>query len=116
MQPLVEGVTLEEQARVVAETTVDAVPESIAKFANLDRCQTPQESVVGQRDVILHSVYECQRGRLESYIIEGGGHNWPGTELKIAENLQVNAEQFLGYTSMELPASQLIWDFFRSTQ
>ncbi|MBP7930190.1 MAG: prolyl oligopeptidase family serine peptidase [Acidimicrobiia bacterium] len=116
MQPLVEGVTLEEQAKVLAETTVDAVPESIAKFANLDRCQTPQESVVGQRDVILHSVYECQRGRLESYIIEGGGHNWPGTELKIAENLQVNAEQFLGYTSMELPASQLIWDFFRSTQ
>ena len=111
-QPLVEGVPLDEQQQVLEETTAQDVSTTIDDFAQLDRCTGPDESIVGVNDIILHSVYQCERGRLESYIIEGGGHTWPGTELKLGDNLQIDAEQFLGYTTLELPASEIIWDFF----
>lgn len=38
------------------------------------------------------------------YVIDGGGHTWPGRDV---------APAFLGKCARNLPANQLIWEFFR---
>jgi polyhydroxybutyrate depolymerase len=40
------------------------------------------------------------------YVIEGGGHTWPG-------GIQYLPERFVGKTSRQMDASQVIWDFFQ---
>lgn len=39
-------------------------------------------------------------------IVEGGGHTWPG-------GFQYLPERFIGRTTREIDANQVIWDFFR---
>ena len=41
------------------------------------------------------------------YVIEGGGHTWPGA-LELA-----SMTELCGATSQDIDASQLIWDFFQ---
>lgn len=41
-----------------------------------------------------------------SYVIEGGGHTWPGGIAYLPERL-------IGRTSRQMDASQVIWDFFQ---
>lgn len=41
-----------------------------------------------------------------SYVIEGGGHTWPG-------GLAYLPERMIGRTSRQMDASQVIWDFFQ---
>lgn len=43
---------------------------------------------------------------VEVYIIEGGGHTWPG-------GWQYLREEIIGTTSRDIEASQVIWEFFR---
>lgn len=40
------------------------------------------------------------------YIVEGGGHTWPGAN-------QYLPERVIGRTSMDLNGSEVIWDFFK---
>ena len=53
--------------------------------------------------VLFRQFEDCdERGALEVYLIEGGGHTWPGVQLLTG----------LGPTNMDIEASQVIWDFF----
>jgi polyhydroxybutyrate depolymerase len=70
------------------------VEKSIAHWANLDGCaDSPQ---VEQTAVFTHTTYtSCQSGSaVELYAVKGIGHSWPS--------------QYV------VPASQLIWDFFKA--
>ena len=40
------------------------------------------------------------------YIIEGGGHTWPG-------GYQYFNERLIGKTSRDMDANRVIWDFFK---
>jgi polyhydroxybutyrate depolymerase len=40
------------------------------------------------------------------YVIEGGGHTWPG-------GMPYLPERFIGKTSRQMDASEVIWDFFQ---
>ena len=49
------------------------------------------------------------RGSVSLIVIEGGGHTWPG-------GFQYLPERFIGRTTREIDANQVIWDFFRRFQ
>jgi polyhydroxybutyrate depolymerase len=87
---------------------------SAALWANLLRCAPrpavialPDRSADGTR--VLHERYACgARGAaLERYVIEGGGHTWPGGKQYLPRTV-------IGQTSREIDASETIWRFFAS--
>ncbi len=49
----------------------------------------------------------CQEGaEVVLYVVEGGGHTWPG-------GIQYLPERIIGKTSQQMDASQAIWEFFQ---
>jgi len=48
-----------------------------------------------------------ERGALELYTINGGGHTWPG-------GWQYLGERLVGKTSRDINACHIIWDFFKN--
>ena len=48
-------------------------------------------------------------GSVSLIVVEGGGHTWPG-------GFQYLPERFIGRTTREIDANQVIWDFFRQVQ
>ena len=60
---------------------------------------------------ITKFTYDCPASaEVEFYSIENGGHAWPGSEFSRA------IEAAVGYTTLAINATDLIWDFFRSHQ
>ena len=55
---------------------------------------------------IFRVSYPCPTAPIELYRIEGGGHAWPGS----AFSRQI--EPAVGYTTFEIRATDLIWEFF----
>lgn len=56
----------------------DGVEDSLARWAAHDGCRSqPAESTVAD-DVRLRTWAACDGSRLEAYIVDGGGHTWPG--------------------------------------
>jgi polyhydroxybutyrate depolymerase len=76
------------------QTTFPAVEDTISMWAKLDGC-TGSPQVEPQGTIGTHTVYSsCNNGSaVELYLLDGLGNNWPS--------------QYV------LPASQLIWDFFK---
>ena len=55
-------------------------------------------------DVVLESYTDCEdNADVLLYVIEGGGHTWPGTDVNL---------DLLGETTQSIKASELIWSFF----
>ena len=55
-------------------------------------------------DIVLESYANCDEGAdVELYVIEGGGHTWPGAAPEMPE---------MGKTTHSISASELIWAFF----
>jgi len=86
--------------------TVPAAPASMAGWAAHDKCAPqPQEQSLGS-EVTLRQWTGCQpAGDVRFYIINGGGHTWPGAA--------VNAS-FLGKTTHQINASETLWAFFQA--
>ncbi len=55
---------------------------------------------------VTRKVYAAKQGGADVvlYIIDGGGHTWPGHEMPV---------KFLGKTTKQISANDLIWDFFQ---
>ncbi len=77
------------------KTTFPAVEDTIAMWAKLDGCSGAPK-VEPQGTIGTHTTYSgCKDGSaVELYVIDGLGNNWPS--------------QYV------LPASQIIWDFFKA--
>jgi polyhydroxybutyrate depolymerase len=97
----------DELARVVKFKSVD---DSIQTWVKLNGCTA--EPVVSelpaQRDKykVTCKTYNHGRGDAEVvlYIIDGGGHSWPGMHLQ---------PSFLGPSTDNINASELMWQFFK---
>jgi polyhydroxybutyrate depolymerase len=78
--------------------------ETMAGWADQDACaKTPSEKIVAA-DVKLRSYSGCRADTaVELYVVEGGGHTWPGTTFAVAS---------LGPTTHSVDASETIWRFF----
>ncbi len=85
-------------ASIRAWAEADGCPETPAVF------EVPDLAEDGTR--VLRKSYGPGRGGSEVilYIIEGGGHTWPGREPRIP---------YLGRSTRDIAANDLIWEFFR---
>lgn len=48
--------------------------------------------------------FPCEKGDVVLYIIDGGGHTWPGVDW--------HNKDFLGETNFDIHAAEVIWEFF----
>jgi polyhydroxybutyrate depolymerase len=87
------------------QPTIAAVPDTMANWADHNGCgPTPEESRPAET-IVLRSWTGCRAGgATELYIVEGGGHTWPGSRVTVGR---------LGATSTDLDASEVIWTFFQ---
>ena len=85
---------------------------TITAFRTLNGCAGEKESkrIDGNsRDgtVAVMTVYECTNAPLKRFLVEGGGHTWPGARTGIL------ADFVLGTTSREINATNEILTFFK---
>ena len=93
-----------EQSRM--GTTFPSIPDWVHTYARLNGCaETPVElPASGEVSGIRYTA--CSQGaEVMFYTIQGGGHSWPGGEPIPA--------WIVGYTSPEIDASRVMWEFFR---
>ena len=83
-----------------------SIPEIVATWASLDGCDSePTETTIAD-DVTLVS-YDCaEPTNVELYIVDGGGHSWPGSEAS------AGIESIVGPTTFSIVANDVMWEFF----
>jgi polyhydroxybutyrate depolymerase len=94
------------------EIEVVSSREVVEKWIDLNGCgsrplvtEVPDSADDGTR-VRFESFADCRGGaEVAYYVVEGGGHTWPG-------GWQYLDEAEIGRTSRDLDASELIWEFF----
>lgn len=84
--------------------TVPAAPDSMAMWAQHDGCATEFTDTPIGTDVRKRTWSGCTDGEVVFYIIDGGGHTWPGS-------IPIDR---LGKTTTSIDASSVIWDFFKA--
>ena len=95
-----------EEAEAEAERG-PTIPEVTAAWAERNGCEAEatEESVAA--DVTLQT-FPCPAGaETELYVVEGGGHTWPGSEF---DESIVN---IVGPVTQNIDANQLMWEFFQ---
>ncbi len=94
-----------------AEVDGPGYPDNVRKWAAHNSCAAKPTDTRPVTDVLLRT-YDCPTdGAVEFYVVEGGGHSWPGSEFSS------QIAQIVGPTNMDLHASEVIWTFlsrFRS--
>jgi len=86
------------------------IPANVAGMAARNGCD-PTATDTPLTDEVLHRVYRCPADAdVELYIVIGGGHAWPGSAFSRA------VEAVVGYTTFDIDASQLAWEFFEQFQ
>jgi polyhydroxybutyrate depolymerase len=82
-----------------------AIPTALAKWAKRNGCSpTPTDSTVNG-EVTKRTWSGCANGDVTFFIINGGGHTWPGSPIDIGR---------LGKTTHQIDASKTLWDFFQT--
>ncbi len=80
-------------------------PEAVRRWAEHDGCSPTPVDSEPVPDVVLRS-YDCPPDApVEFYVVEGGGHSWPGSEFS------KGIASIVGPTNMDLLASERIWEF-----
>lgn len=85
---------------------IPAAPDTVASFARHHGCDPePSTEAIGD-DVELQRFEGCDDGAsVEFYVIEDGGHTWPGSPLDLSS-------RGLGNTTASLDATETLWAFF----
>jgi polyhydroxybutyrate depolymerase len=84
-------------------STTPSKPASMAKWAAFDHCAKQYTDTRLGTEVVRRTWKGCAKGSsVVFYIIEGGGHTWPGS-IPIAR---------FGMTTKQIDASAQIWKFF----
>lgn len=86
---------------------------TIAAFRVVNGCTAEKESkrldkVASDRTVAVMTEFDCTNAPLKRFLIEGGGHTWPGARSGML------ADWVLGATSREIDATTEILTFFES--
>ena len=85
---------------------VTPVRENMRGWAEHNGCDMTLHSERIAADVVVERYTNCDEGAdVVLYVIEGGGHTWPGSDREI---------RWLGKTTQSIDASELIWSFFAS--
>ncbi len=82
-------------------------PAAAQAWAVRNGCR-PDPTDTKVTDTVIHRVWSCPAGAdVEFYIIEGGGHSWPGSEFS------KSIGKIVGPTTFDINATDLIWAFFQ---
>jgi polyhydroxybutyrate depolymerase len=88
-------------------TVLPSKPVSMAKWAAFDKCAPKFTDTRLGSQVVRRTWTGCAgSSTVVFYIIEGGGHTWPGA-IPVPK---------LGLTTKQINASALIWSFFAAHQ
>lgn len=94
-------------ATLVGYSNGPPVRELTTQWADDNGCDEPPAESRAGSDVVRIE-YACPSdGSVELYVVEGGSHTWPGSEL---------TRQYFPdkHTTLEIEAGQLIWQFFEA--
>ena len=92
------------QVNCCSRATVGSAPDAMAKWAAFDGCSaTFMDDRLGT-EVRKRTWSGCRGGEVTFYIIDDGGHTWPGAI----------AVDRLGMTTRQIDATATLWDFFKS--
>jgi polyhydroxybutyrate depolymerase len=81
-----------------------AAEVSTAQWASHNGCgEEPADERVG--DEVIHRTWADCDAPTDLYIIEGGGHTWPGAA----------PVEHLGHTTDDISATEIIWELFRTS-
>jgi polyhydroxybutyrate depolymerase len=81
------------------------IEKSVESWAEHDGCDTGPEDEQVSEHVRLLRYESCDEGAaVELYVVEGGGHTWPGAAFDIP----------FGLTTQEISATDLLWAFFEA--
>ena len=99
-------IPLEGSAMAQYNITYPSIPRFVQKWAESNQCK--QTSTIDLNDEVEETRYtDCaQNADVQLYIIENGGHTWPGDDPS-------SAAQF-GYTTQKIDAAPLMWEFFKA--
>jgi polyhydroxybutyrate depolymerase len=84
--------------------SIGAAPTTMAGWAAHDGCGKAPIDVQLSSEVDRRTWTGCSRGTVVFYIIDGGGHTWPGA-------IPLPA---LGLTTTQIDATSTIWNFFKA--
>ena len=95
-----------------------SVQQTLTHWANFNHCNLPDTTLLFNIDTldgctvqkIKYTFYQ-DSGEVVHYKVLNGGHSWPGGDTAYFTHLSVG---LIGNTSMDINASELIWDFFKN--
>lgn len=83
-------------------------PETVRRWAEIDGCDVASATDERVSDEVILRTFDCPEGApVEFYIVEGGGHSWPGSEFSRS------IAQVVGPTTTDIDASAEAWRFFQ---
>jgi polyhydroxybutyrate depolymerase len=92
------------------EATPTPVPTAAQDWAARDGCDTRSAATDMASQVVMRH-YRCPAGTdVQLYVIDGGGHTWPGS---LASAAEVATD---GPTTFQIDATSLMWSFFQRFQ
>lgn len=102
-------------SKPAGQAEVPAVEDKVAAWATRNGCAPqPQVSSVGAHTE-LRTYTGCTNGdTVELYVVDNGGHTWPGSKLAQAADKDPDAKN--GITTDEIDATRLMWQFFQRFQ
>lgn len=118
----------DEQQGQISSIAFAPVDDSLARWAERNGCASEpvEERVSGE--VVRRSWPDCDEGaEVVLYVVEGGGHTWPGTPLltdrATADDVPAEADtaagglaSVAGRTTDDISATALAWEFFQRHQ
>jgi polyhydroxybutyrate depolymerase len=107
--PALDELTWNDESRAAFDGLPFAdVTETAAAWAEAAGCGPEPDRTEVADAVELIAYSGCTGGSaVELYVVEGGGHAWPGSDLSAA------SASILGPTTEAIDASELIWSFFQ---
>ncbi len=92
------------------------VEQVVGAWATTNGCPTEPVTVTAGSDVAQHIYAPCSGGTMiRFYVVADGGHAWPGSKVESAAGAGQagNRAPIVGFTTMQVDATRLIWAFFR---
>lgn len=118
----------DEQQERISSITFAPVDDTLANWAERNGCGAEPEEERVSDEVVRRSWPDCDGGaEVVLYVVDGGGHTWPGTPLLTdraaagdatdqADTAAGGLASVAGQTTDDISATELAWEFFQRHQ
>ena len=113
----------DEQQAQVSSIAFPPVDDALARWADRNGCAPEPDEERVSDEVVRRWWPGCEGGaEVVLYVVEGGGHSWPGTPLfdggtaAAADTAAGGLASVAGTTTVDISATELAWEFFERHQ